>query len=53
MDVMAALVPPVVVAAAFIGIAIAIKKWLESESREDREVVSRDENPNDKGNSGR
>jgi hypothetical protein len=53
MDVIAALLPPAVVAAAFIAIAIAIKKRLEAESREDGEERSRDENPNDTGNSGR
>jgi hypothetical protein len=36
MDVLAALLPPAAVAAAFIAIGIAIKKRLEAESREEK-----------------
>ena len=36
MDVLAALLPPVVVAAAFIAIGIAIKKRMDAESREEK-----------------
>ena len=45
MDVLAALLPPVVVAAAFIAIGIAIKKRMDAESR--------DEKRNENGNPGR
>lgn len=42
MDVLAALVPPVVVGAAFIAIGIAIKKRMDAESQEEK----RNENEN-------
>ena len=45
MDVLAALLPPVVVGAAFIAIGIAIKKRMDAESREEKH--------RDNGNSGR
>jgi len=35
-DVLAALLPPVVVAAAFIGIAIAVKRLMDAEDKDER-----------------
>ena len=35
MDVVAALVPPIVVAAAFVGIAIAVKRRSDSEEKDE------------------
>jgi hypothetical protein len=35
-DVIAALLPPVVVAAAFIGIAIAVKRMIDAEDKDER-----------------
>ena len=36
MDVLAALLPPVVVAAAFIGIVIAVKRLMDAEDKDER-----------------
>jgi hypothetical protein len=36
MDVLAALLPPVVVAAAFIGIAIVVKRLIDAEDKDER-----------------